>query len=231
MKDKFAAITMFILVAIVAAGTYYLIDKYSNNNEESPAITETTDTGEAENAAPAVFENEDSRYTDSQNRYSLIPPEKWVKVDKDTFINQGKKDLPPTLRAAVNSNQVDVMFMDLENEATFGSNLNIITSRSMGLKFDNATFEMFRSAMTDQYKKMDLKNYKDIDGKLVEVNGISSAYFENEFSVSGYDLYNVQLIIPGARYMVILTYSFSQDEVSEELFSKIKESYRSFRFE
>lgn len=236
MKDKLTAFVMFLFVVGVAAGTYYLISKSSDKEEtyEVPeiAVNEAaipTDAASATATTPAM--DEEGRYINSAKGYSVIPPADWEKVDKESTLKQGKQVLPDHLKSMINSNQVDVIFMDLTNVTNFGSNLNIICMQGMsGMVLNESTFEVFKSSMKSQYESMNLDNFEMVTTKLITVNNTSCGYFENKFSIKGIDIHNIQLIIPGSSSMVILTYSLSTDEMTPEKREEVVKSYSTFRF-
>lgn len=225
---------MFIVVAAAGFGAYYLITHVINKPAEIGSSVNASGSGVSESSSLSFEERTAAAapadgYKDPNNRYWLKLPEKWQLVDKDLMLKSGKEALPSNLKDWVKPDNVDVMFMDISTPNQFGSNLNIISlDPSYGLEINDDTFSDLKEQIIQQYNSMNLTNFSMIDSKTIELAGRNCAYFEITFNLMSYSLRTIQVIIPGSKAAVILTYTLNVAVFDSEVAKKVEDSYKSY---
>jgi hypothetical protein len=234
MKEKLPIILMFVVVAAVGFGIFYVVTHYINTPNESEDISTTEETSNIPKSAQLSFDDRISKassdgYTDPNKRYWINAPVKWQLVDKDLVMKAGEEALPSNLKDWVKPQNVDVMFMDLSTPGQFGSNLNIISlDPSYGLVIDNTTFPQLKSQILEQYGNMNLTDFQLLNSEIKDVAERNCAYFELTFSLLGNDIRTVQVIIPGSTAATILTYTMNAKLYDDTLKKKVEDSYNSY---
>jgi hypothetical protein len=234
MKEKLPIILMFVVVAAVGFGIFYVVTHYINNPSESGSTATTEETSNIPKSAQLSFDDKVSQasssgYTDPKKRYWINAPEKWKLVDKDLVMKAGEEALPSNLKDWVKPQNVDVMFMDLSTPGQFGSNLNIIClDPSFGLEISDATFPELKSQILEQYGNMNLTDFKLINSEIKDVAGRNCAYFELTFSLLGNDIRTIQVIVPGSTATTILTYTLNAKQYDDTLKKKVEDSFNSY---
>jgi hypothetical protein len=234
MKEKLPIIIMFVVVAVVGFGIYYVVTHYINTPKESVDVSTTVETSNIPKSVQLSFDDKVSQassngYTDPNKRYWINAPEKWQLVDKDLMMKAGKDALPSNLKDWVKPQNVDVMFMDLSTPGQFGSNLNIISlDPSFGLEISDETFPQLKSQILEQYGNMNLTNFKLINSEIRNVSKRNCAYFELTFSLLGNDIRTIQVIVPGSTAATILTYTLNAKQYDDTLKKKVEDSFNSY---
>lgn len=234
MKNKLPIIVMFVVVALVGFGIYYVINHYINKPEETVSPVSSTDASKNSSSSEPTFDEKTANvpaggYKDPENRYWIKPPEKWQIIDKDFALKKGKDALPSNLKGYVKPDNIDVMFMDLSTPNQFGSNMNIIVlDSSQGLFINDVTFAGLKDEIIKQYTNMKLDDFKMINAEIVNLSGINSASFELSFNLLGDNLRIIQVIVPGSRAAAIITYTLNADIMNEDLRKQVEESYKSY---
>lgn len=225
---------MFLVVAAVGFGVYYVITHYINPPAESVNAPVVEESGKIIIAPDLSFDQKLSQfssggYTDPKKRFWIRPPANWKLVDKDLMMKAGEQALPSNLKDWVKPQNVDVMFMDLSTPGQFGSNLNImIVDPAYDMEINDSTFGILKIQVQEEYMKMNLEDFHLLNAEIKNVSKRNCAYFELTFKLLGNDLRIIQLMIPGKTAMTILTYTLSTKFYDDDVKKRIESSYNSY---
>ena len=112
---------ILIALIIVAAAAYYFV--LADKTKEVP----------------------EGAYVDSKSRYCIIPPTGWGEIDKSSLESAAEGMLPDSVKRIVRGSRADVVFMNTEDPALVGSNMNIMyMTQGAGLELDEKSFNQLK---------------------------------------------------------------------------------------
>ena len=169
-------------------------------------------------------------YTDPDHKYSITPPDGWTEVAPGKIPAEIIEKLPDNLKQIIkNGSPAEVMFMYFGSDKFLGSNLNIINVvQAAGIEFNDFTFNLFKSEIIKSYNQMVTEGYQMLDNRMIEINGIKSAYFENRFTLDGQVFNNIQVCIASSYGMFILTYTVMGGALDDTSKAMVAKSYNTF---
>jgi hypothetical protein len=170
-------------------------------------------------------------YTDPGQKYSITPPDGWIEVSPGIVSAEKLETLPENIKRIINNDSpAEVIFIYLETDKFLGSNLNIINvAQAAGVEFNDFTYNLFKSEIINSYNQMIPEGYQMVDNRLIEINGIKAAYFENRFPLEGQVFNNIQVCIPSSYGMFILTYTVMGGALDDTSKAMVAKSYNTFR--
>ena len=193
-----------LVLNTVASAGQYLVEIYIDGAAEPAAAVSFTVTGVSSDAGMEGY----TPYLHPDGLYSIYYPSDWMKIDD------------PGGTYAV--------FYPEEYQITEIDDINVLYALALPGTVSGVSIDDLIDSWIEEKETDDLENYYFLDSGTETINGSEMAYCEYNYSLDGYDLYEIDFLFIKNNDLFVITFRGTQED-SDALFDYVRNMVLSFQ--